>query len=212
MRSRCCCASTAPARFRSSTSRSSRHERDAAERTERDAAAAAAHRRAPSRSPTWHSPTARLYVAGLSNEEFSSKLRSVPYPFAAVDNGTSVEIFHGSHGQLETRSPVYAFVPYQIERTPYLIAGYLCTPLVKFPVASLKPGSKVRGTTIAELGAGNRPIDMILYKQGRQGIPADVEHQPRRHEDSDRGVRVARRRSRRRVADKAASATKRSRR
>ena len=48
---------------------------------------------------------------------------------------------------------------------PHLIAGYLCTPLVKFPIASLKPGDKVRGTTIAELGAGNRPLDMILYKK-----------------------------------------------
>ena len=111
----------------------------------------------------------RLYIAGLSNEEFSSKLRSVPYPFAAADNGASVEIFHGSHGQVETRSPVYAFVPYQIERTPYLIGAYLCTPLVKFPVSSLVPGSKVRGTTIAELGAGNRPIDMVLYsKDGKE--------------------------------------------
>ena len=35
----------------------------------------------------------RLYVAGLSNEEFSSKLRSVAYPFSTVDNGTSVEIY-----------------------------------------------------------------------------------------------------------------------
>jgi len=34
----------------------------------------------------------RLYVAGLSNEEFSSKLRSVSYPFNQVDGGTSVEI------------------------------------------------------------------------------------------------------------------------
>ena len=111
----------------------------------------------------------RLYIAGLSNEEFSSKLRSVPYPFVAADNGASVEIFHGSHGQLETRSPVYAFVPYQIDRTPYLIGAYLCTPLVKFPVSSLVPGSKVRGTTIAELGAGNRPIDMVLYsKDGKE--------------------------------------------
>jgi hypothetical protein len=110
----------------------------------------------------------RLYIAGLSSEEFSSKLRSVPYPFAAVDNGASVEIFHGSHGALETRSPVYAFVPYRIENTPHLISAYLCTPLVKFPVSSLVPGAKVRGTTIAELGAGNRPIDMILYKKDGQ--------------------------------------------
>ena len=56
----------------------------------------------------------KLYVAGLSNEEFASKLRSIPYPFAAVDRGTSVEIYHGSHGQFETRSPVYTFVPYQV--------------------------------------------------------------------------------------------------
>ncbi len=46
------------------------------------------------------------------------------------------------------------------------IAGYLCTPLVKFPVSSLKPGEKIIGTTIAELGAGNRPIDMVVYNKG----------------------------------------------
>jgi hypothetical protein len=108
----------------------------------------------------------RLYVAGLSNEEFASKLRSLAYPFAAADNGTSVEIFHGNHGQFETRSPVYTFVPYRIDNTPHLIAGYLCTPLVKFPVASLKPGAKIVGTTIAELGNRNRPLDMVLYKKG----------------------------------------------
>jgi hypothetical protein len=107
----------------------------------------------------------KLYIAGLSNEEFSSKLWAVPYPFATADRGTSVEIFHGNHGRLETRSPVYTFVPYAIGGEPYLIGGYLCTPLVKFPVSSLAPGAKVQGTTIAELGAGNRPIDMVLYKK-----------------------------------------------
>ena len=107
----------------------------------------------------------RLYVAGLSNEEFSSKLRSVSYPFSSVDGGTSVEIFHGNHGQFETRSPVYTFVPYQVKGETNLIAGYLCTPLVKFPVTGLKPGAKVMGTTIAELGNRNRPLDMIVYKK-----------------------------------------------
>jgi hypothetical protein len=107
----------------------------------------------------------RLYVAGLSNEEFASKLRSLEYPFVTADRGTSVEIYHGNHGQFETRSPVYTFVPYMIDNTPYLIAGYLCTPLVKFPVASLKPGAKILGTTIAELGNRNRPLDMVLYKK-----------------------------------------------
>jgi hypothetical protein len=111
----------------------------------------------------------RLYLAGLSNEEFASKFWSVAYPFQPVDNGTSVEIYHGNHGAFETRSPVMAFVPARIDGQPTLIAGYTCTPLVKFPVSDLKPGAKVMGTTIAELGAGNQPIDMVLYtKDGRE--------------------------------------------
>ena len=105
----------------------------------------------------------RLIVAGLSNEEFASKLRSVAYPFKAVEPGTSVEIYHGNHGQLETRSPVFAFTSYKIGSTPHLIAGYLCTPLVKFPIAALTSSQKVTGTTIAELGNRNRPIDMVVY-------------------------------------------------
>jgi hypothetical protein len=108
----------------------------------------------------------KLFVAGLSNEEFSSKLYSYAYPFTTADRGTSVEIFHGNHGRLETRSPVYTFVPYTVDGKKNLIAGYLCTPLVKFPVEALAPGAKITGTTIAELGNRNRPIDMIVYTQG----------------------------------------------
>ena len=111
----------------------------------------------------------RLYVAGLSNEEFASKLWSVGYPFTAADRGTSVEIYHGNHGALETRSPVMTFLPLAIDRQPHLIGGYTCTPLVKFRVSDLKPGEKLVGTTIAELGNGNQPLDMIAYqKDGKQ--------------------------------------------
>ena len=73
--------------------------------------------------------------------------------------------YHGNHGQFETRSPVYTFVPYKVKGETNLIAGYLCTPLVKFPVTGLRPGGKVMGTTIAELGNRNRPLDMIVYKK-----------------------------------------------
>ena len=107
----------------------------------------------------------RLYAAGLSNEEFDSTLRSIAYPFTAVDEGTSVEIWHAPHNQFETRSPVYTFVPYTIDGEPHLIASYLCTPLVKFPVSSLQPGADVRGVTIAEFGNRNRPLDMIVYQK-----------------------------------------------
>ena len=110
----------------------------------------------------------RLFVAGLSNEEFASKLWSVAYPFTSVDRGASVEIYHGNHGQLETRSPVMTFVPYTVDNQPVIIAGYTCTPLVKFPISSLRQGEKLLGTTMLELGAGNQPVDMVVYqKEGR---------------------------------------------
>lgn len=110
-----------------------------------------------------------VYVSGLSNEEFASKLYSLSYPFASVDTGTSVEIFHGNHGQLETRSPVMAFLPMTIADKPHIVAGYTCTPLVKFPVDALATGNqKVLGTTMAELGAGNQPLDIISYRKGGQ--------------------------------------------
>ena len=108
----------------------------------------------------------KLYVTGLSNEEFSSKFWAIPYPFRSADQGTSVEIWHTSHNRFETNAPILTFVPNRTNGTTNLIAGYTCTPLVRFPVADLKPGAKVMGTTIAELGAGNQPIDMILYNKG----------------------------------------------
>jgi hypothetical protein len=61
---------------------------------------------------------------------------------------------------------VRTFVPYEVKKEAHILAAYTCTPLVKFPVSSLKPGAKVTGTTIAELGNRNRPLDMIVYKKG----------------------------------------------
>jgi hypothetical protein len=108
----------------------------------------------------------RVYVAGLSNEEFASKLRSIPFPFAEADKGTSIEIFHGSHGRVETASPVRTFTACDINGEANLLCAYTCTPLVKIPVVQLKPGEKVKGTTVAELGNHNRPLDMFVYKKG----------------------------------------------
>ena len=108
----------------------------------------------------------QVIVAGLSNEEFASNLRSLDFPFSSTDSGTSVEIFHGAHGRYETNSPVRTFVPFEIKAEPHILAAYTCTPLVKFPMADLKPGNKVVGTTIAELGNRNRPLDMVVYNKG----------------------------------------------
>ena len=112
-----------------------------------------------------------VIVAGLSNEEFSSSLRSIPYPFKESARGTAIEIFHGQHGQFETNAPVRTFLSLEINKQPHILAAYTCTPLVKIPVSELKPGNKVKGTTIAELGNRNRPLDMIAYKKdGRDYI------------------------------------------
>jgi hypothetical protein len=112
-----------------------------------------------------------VIVAGLSNEEFSSTLRSIPYPFNSASKGAGIEIFHGAHGRFETNAPVRTFVPYTIENKAHLLAAYTCTPLVKIPVSDLKPGAKVKGTTIAELGNRNKPLDMITYrKDGKEFI------------------------------------------
>jgi len=111
----------------------------------------------------------KLFIAGLSNEEFASKLRSIEFPFKAADTGASVEIFHTNHNAVETRSPVRTFVPFNVGGQPQLLAAYTCTPLVTFPVADLKAGQKIRGKTVAELGNRNQPIDMIVYeKDGKQ--------------------------------------------
>ena len=108
----------------------------------------------------------RVLIAGLSNEEFASTLRAIPFPFKTIDNGTSVEIYHGAHGAFETRSPVRTFVPFKVGNEPSLLAAYTCTPLVQFPLSELKPGAKIKGKTIAELGNRNRPLDMIVYQKG----------------------------------------------
>ncbi len=105
-----------------------------------------------------------LLVAGLSNEEFSSKLRRIPFPFRGEVADTSLEIFHVSHGKWETAAPIRTFVPYDGGRS--ILASYTCTPVVHFTLADLVPGTKVVGRTVAELGPVNRPIDMVTFVDG----------------------------------------------
>ncbi|MEE2640590.1 MAG: hypothetical protein VX768_08200 [Planctomycetota bacterium] len=108
----------------------------------------------------------QVYIAGLSNEEFASNLRAIEYPFQKVSKGSSIEIYHGAHGKYETRSPVRTFAAYQIDGEMNLLAAYTCTPLVRIPVKALSDKGKVKGTTIAELGNRNRPLDMVVYRKG----------------------------------------------
>ncbi len=104
-----------------------------------------------------------VYVAGLSNEEFASNLRRIPFPFTGDHSATSLQIYHVSHGQNETHAPVMTFMPRSVGGETHIMAAYTCTPLVQFKAGDLSDGEHVIGKTIAELGAGNRPLDMISY-------------------------------------------------
>jgi hypothetical protein len=117
-----------------------------------------------------------VYVAGLSNEEFSSTLRRLPYPFVANEGkkaaATTVEIYHTSHDKYETASPIESFLPITLAGRPSLLAGYGCSPIATFTRSELSGAKHLRGKTIAELGGGNRPFDMIAYKNadGREFV------------------------------------------
>ncbi|NER16534.1 hypothetical protein [Spongiivirga citrea] len=111
----------------------------------------------------------KVMVTGLSNKEFSSTFRSIPFPFKDKQDFASLEIYHAAHGKYETHAPIKTFSVINMENTDYVLASYTCTPLVLFPLNDLKNGKHTKGRTVAELGSGNSPIDMISFK--KEGKP-----------------------------------------
>lgn len=110
----------------------------------------------------------KLLVSGLSNHEFSSSFKSIPYPFTDKQEEATLEMYHAAHGRYETTSPIRTFTTAVINGKKYLVASYTCTPLVLFPMDELKSGMHVKGRTVAEMGSGNTPIDMITLQKGNE--------------------------------------------
>lgn len=110
-----------------------------------------------------------LYVAGLSNEEFASALRRVPYPFGGSVATTTVEIYHTSHDRFETASPIETMLPITLDGRASVLASYGCSPVAVFDRAQLASAKHLRGKTVAELGGGNRPLDMVRYVSPTSG-------------------------------------------
>lgn len=103
-----------------------------------------------------------LYVAGLTNSEFASTLRKIKYPFTdSQEMVNSIEIYHAVHTQNETRAPIRTMLFDKVDGESILLASYTCTPLVTIPTKQIQSGADIKGKTIAELGYGNAPIDMI---------------------------------------------------
>jgi hypothetical protein len=114
----------------------------------------------------------RVLAAAVSTEQFASNLVSVPVPFR--QDGVeryATSIYHVSHKKQETASPIQTLTVYRDGDKEFLIGAYICTPVVRFNLEDLKPGQTVTGTTVAELGSGNQPMDMIAYgKPGAQSL------------------------------------------
>lgn len=104
-----------------------------------------------------------LFLSGISTGEFASTLRRVPFPFGASSTSTSIEIFHAGHAQMETRAPIRAMTVLELDGVQTVVAAYTCTPLVTIDVSALQDGSSITGKTIAELGYGNTPLDVINF-------------------------------------------------
>ncbi len=139
----------------------------------------------------------RLLVTGQSNEEFSSKIFSVPLPLGpdSVGGIYSAETYHVSHGRWETKAPIQAFIPYDDHGQACVVGAFACTPIAKFPISDLASGANVRGTSVVELGSGNRPINLLSYTDagGKGWIVCNTNrfHQPLFGPSKYWGVRVS---------------------
>jgi hypothetical protein len=109
----------------------------------------------------------KLYVAGLSNASFASTLRVFDFPFNGTATATSVEMYHAVHNQVESRAPIRKMAIATLNGEPSLVAAYTCTPLVTIALKDLKDGAHIVGKTIAELGWGNAPLDMVSFDAGQ---------------------------------------------
>ena len=110
----------------------------------------------------------RVLAAGQSGREFASKIYSIPLPLEHGNSAAvySTETFHVAHGRWETRAPIQSFIPVKEKGKTYIVGSFNCTPIAKFPVDGLENGAKIKGTSVVELGSGNRPVDMFIYKKG----------------------------------------------
>lgn len=104
-----------------------------------------------------------LFVSGISNEEFCSVLRRMPFPFDGNESVSQIEMYHIVHDSYESRAPIRSMVVKEIDGIKQLIAAYTCSPLVLIPLEELKDNAKVKARTLGDMGNG-QPIDMVSFQ------------------------------------------------
>ncbi|MCI4671829.1 MAG: hypothetical protein MRZ79_27045 [Bacteroidia bacterium] len=103
-----------------------------------------------------------LFVSGVSNEEFSSVLRRMPYPFNGQESISNIEMYHIAHDQYESRAPIRSMQIKNIDGIDQIVAAYTCSPIVLIPLTELKDGAKVKARTLGDMGNG-QPLDMVSF-------------------------------------------------
>jgi hypothetical protein len=76
-----------------------------------------------------------IFVTGVSNQRFASTLYRIAYPFNSNVATCTVEIWHPTHGEFETRAPIIRQLIRELQGEPYLFAVYGCTRLCNFSQA-----------------------------------------------------------------------------
>jgi hypothetical protein len=118
-----------------------------------------------------HYSDGKVYLSGLSNQEFASTFRAVDFPFNEKEVASSLEIYHAAHGKYETHAPIKAFTTIKLNGKTNLLASYTCTPLVTFPLENMKKAQHNKAKTVAELGNWNTPLDIIeMEKEGNRYV------------------------------------------
>jgi hypothetical protein len=109
----------------------------------------------------------QVLVAAQANETFASKIITIATPLQHESKGTvaSTETYHVAHGRWETNAPIRTILPYEENGKKYLVGAFTCTPLVKYSLTELRPGARVKGTSVIELGNGNTPRGMFTYQK-----------------------------------------------
>ncbi len=119
-----------------------------------------------------------VIVAGQSSEEFANKIYQIPIPLEHGVNAQfySAETYHVAHRKWETKAPIQSFIPWEDDGEFYVVGAFACTPIAKFPISDLEDGDQIKGTSVIELGSGNRPRDMFTYeKDGEQWLVTNTQ-------------------------------------
>ncbi len=119
-----------------------------------------------------------IIVAGQSAEEFANKIYQIPIPLTHGQTAEffSAETYHVSHKRWETKAPIQSFIPYESAGKFYVVGAFACTPIAKFPLSDIESGANIKGTSVVELGSGNRPRDMFTYvKDGQEWLVTNTQ-------------------------------------